>query len=229
MPFIIIIDKSGNVKEMNIKEYKESDLFKKANFKSPEGFLCHTKWQSTIDKKKYKIAVYGKINGKAGQENKYEFPPPIDSVLFFGGCVLTNMLDNGSIGDLRISEWNAIYDQLMDGFEDLATEDETEEEDDDVNILPGMKVSKEGYLCDDFVVVDEEIDYDNLSVDDEDDSDDEIESEEEKPVTKKKVKRNIKIKIPKTTNANKIIEPKIELDVNNYLDYQSELSEEEYL
>ena len=87
MPYIIVIDKTGNVKEMNIKEYKELDLFKKANFKSPEGFMCHTKWSihSNSD-----ICVYGKISGKAGQENKYEFPPPIDTLLFFGGCVLTN-------------------------------------------------------------------------------------------------------------------------------------------
>jgi len=226
MPYIIIIDKSGNIKEMNIKEYKESDLFKKANFKSPEGFLCQTKWQVVIDKKKFQVAVYGKTNGKAGQENKYEFPPPIDSVLFFGGCVLTNVLTNGSIGDLRISEWNSIYDQLMDGFENLGTEEETEEEEEE-DILPGMKVSKDGYVCDDFVVDDEEIDYDNISAeDDEEESEEESEEEEENQIIKKKMKR---ILTKPNKIKTKIIEIKPEIDLNTYLDYQSELSEEEYL
>lgn len=223
MPYIIIISKSGNVKEMNIKEYKECDLFKKANFKSPEGFVCQTKWQVVINKKKFQVAVYGKTNGKAGQENKYEFPPPIDSVLFFGGCVLTKVFDNGSIGDLRISEWNTIYDQLMDGFEDLETEEEMEEEDDD--IPQGTKMSKDGYVCDDFVVEDEEIDYDNLSIEDEDEDESE---EEENPIVNKKIKRNIS-KQESIKTKPKLIETKSELDVNNYVDYQSELSEEEYL
>jgi hypothetical protein len=227
MPYIIIIDKSGNIKEMNIKEYKEGDLFKKANFKSPEGFLCQTKWQSTIDNKKFQVAVYGKINGKAGQENKYEFPPPIDSVLFFGGCVLTNVLTNGSIGDLRVSEWNSIYDQLMDGFENLGTEEETEEEEEEEeDILPGMKVSKDGYVCDDFVVDDEEIDYDNISAEDEEEESEEEEEEEENPIIKKKMKQ---ILIKPNKVKPKMIEIKLETDVNTYLDYQSELSEEEYL
>ena len=224
MPYIIIIDKSGNVKEMNIKEYKESDLFKKANFKSPEGFLCQTKWNVVLDKKKYQVAVYGKTNGKAGQENKYEFPPPIDSVLFFGGCVLTNITETGSILDLRLSEWNAIYENLMDGFEDLdeGNDDETEEETEDGEIL---KIGKDGYVCDDFVVEDEEVDYDNLSMeDDEDDADDE--SEEEKPVLKKKAKRVVKVSSKKKTTESK---PEVVSSINSYLDYQSELSEEEYL
>jgi len=164
MPYIIVIDKNGNIKEMNIKEYKENELFKKANFKSSEGFLLQTTWDVLQDNKDYKISVYGKTNGKAGQENKYEFPPPIDSVLFFGGCVLTNMSKSGSILDLRVSVWHSIYDKLMDGFEDLHENEENDEEEDEQNeIHPGMKLTKDGYLCDDFIVDDEETDYDNIT------------------------------------------------------------------
>ena len=86
MPYIIVIEKNGNVKETNIKEYNQVDLYKKANFKSSDGFILHHKWNI----EKNTIAIYGKINGKAGQENKYEFPPPIDNILFFGGCVLVS-------------------------------------------------------------------------------------------------------------------------------------------
>jgi hypothetical protein len=222
MPYIIIIDKSGNVKEMNIKEYRESDLFKKANFKSPDGFLCQTKWEVNLEKNKYQVSVYGKTNGKAGQENKYEFPPPIDSVLFFGGCVLTNGLE--SISDLRLSDWNAIYENLMGGFEDLdADETEGEEEEEDETEEGNMlKISKDGYVCDDFVVEDEEVDYDNLSAEEESEEE-ESEEEEQKPVPKKKIQL-VKTSKPKT------VEPKYNAIVNNnYLDYQPELCEEEYL
>jgi hypothetical protein len=60
MPYILIIDKIGTIKEMNIKEYKESDLFKKAGFKTTEGFLLQTVW----DQPNSSISVYAKKNGK---------------------------------------------------------------------------------------------------------------------------------------------------------------------
>jgi hypothetical protein len=100
MPYIIVIDKNGNIKETNIKEYKENELFKKANFKSSEGFLLQTTWDILLDDKTYHISVYGKTNGKAGQENKYEFPPPVDNVLFFGSCLLINRSINESNSDI---------------------------------------------------------------------------------------------------------------------------------
>jgi len=225
MPYIIIIDKNGNIKEMNIKEYKESELFKKVNFKSPEGFLLQTKWNINLEKKNYQISIYGKINGKAGQENKYEFPPPIDSVLFFGGCVLTNQNHNhnDSISDLRISEWNAIYDKLMNGFEDL---DETEDENDlDDELLDGMKIGKDGYALDDFIVDDDEIDYDNLSLEEEDETKEEYINTKQNKSKINNSKNNSSIKKKKTTQ----LELNDTIENNEYLDYQSELSEEEYL
>lgn len=206
MPFIIVIDKLGKVKETNIKEYNETDLYKKANFKSADGFLRQHVWEIELNNHTYNIVIYGKQNGKAGQENKYEFPPPIDNVLFFGGCVLIseNTSDSKKIKDLRISEWNSIYENLMGGFEDLEEEDE-EEEDKEPN----------EYVCDDFVVEDDDIDYDDISIIEEDD-DDEI-------ISKKKNKKTHKKK-PKKTNS----DMETDLNQNNYLDCQSELEEEEY-
>ena len=131
MPYIIVIDKTGTVKETNIKEYKEADLYKKANFKSAEGFDVQTTWTGLSLSAPYKsdeivsVSVYGKKEGKAMQENKYEFPPPIDSVLFFGGCVLVAKSKlRDSVVDLRISSWNKIYETLMGGFEELEEEED---------------------------------------------------------------------------------------------------------
>jgi len=229
MPYIIIIDKTGTIKETNVKEYNASELYKKANFKSAEGFRLEHKW---IIGTNQQVAIYGKKNGKAGQENKYDFPPPIDSVLFFGGCVLTKLGNDSTIQDLRITDWNIIYDKLMGGFDDLDgnEDDDAEEEEDDDDIPPGMKLSKDGYVCDDFIVEDDdEIDYDNLSVEEEED-DDEEEDDEEVIVKNDKNKRVKPIKIVKTAKIQKqkqII--KTNEPENVFLDYQSELSEEEYL
>jgi hypothetical protein len=227
MPYIIVIDKTGIVKETNIKEYKESDLYKKANFKSAEGFSLQTQWSAKFGKKSFNVSVYGKTAGKAGQENKYELPPPIDSVLFFGGLVLTNTKESGEIGDLRVSEWEGIYEDLMGGFEDL---DETgdEEEDDD---LDGLNIGKDGYAIDDFVVEDDdEIDYDNLSADEEEEDED-LEEEEELPKKKTSSKTTNKssAKKPAKKNNKKKVAEELEQLQNNYLDCQSELSEEDYL
>ena len=220
MPYIIVIDKTGTVKETNIKEYNVNDLYKKANFKSAEGFVLNHKWEIELKNTKHTtIAIYGKKNGKAGQENKYEFPPPIDNVLFFGGCVLIseNPSDVTKIKDLRITEWKSIYENLMGGFEDLGNKeenDEEEEEEEDEDKEPNE------YICDDFLVEDDDVDYDDISIPEEE------EEEEEEPHVSKKSKNKKKEKKQPKKNNNPI---ELELQSSsNYLDCQSELEEEAY-
>ena len=218
MPYIVIIDKTGIIKETNIKEYNSSELYKKANFKSAEGFSLQHKW---IVGTNQQIAIYGKKNGKAGQENKYDFPPPIDNVLFFGGCVLVSecIVEPNKINDLRITEWKAIYEKLMGGFEDLKDTDEEVDDDDEEE---DDKEPNE-YVCDDFLVEDDDIDYDDLSVVNEE------EEEEEEVISKKK--KNNKKKDKKSSKKEKTgdIMTAISNDNDNtYLDCQSELEEEEY-
>ena len=228
MPYIIVIDKTGTVKETNIKEYNSSELYKKANFKSAEGFRLEHKWLIGTDQQ---IAIYGKKNGKAGQENKYDFPPPIDTVLFFGGCVLVseNILEPNKIKDLRIAGWEAIYEKLMGGFEDLkdtdGEDDDEEEEDKEPN----------EYVCDDFLVEDDDIDYDDLSAQEEEDEE-EITLKKKKN-NKKKDKKSTSSKKPTTSKKStksrdlSVISVSNDNDNDNdnaYLDCQSELEEEEY-
>lgn len=144
MPTILSIDKLGRVKELKIKEYNVEELYKKAGFKTPNGFELQHKFPKITlseDDPPFHLAVYGKVTGKAGQENKYEFPPPLDKTLFFGTCLIVNEEEEEE-ESVHLSDWNAIYDGLMGGFEDL--EDEEEELEDDK------------YIFDDFVVPDEE-------------------------------------------------------------------------
>jgi len=155
---IVIVDKTGTIKALNVKDYKEEELFKKCGFKKAEGFTKHTDWSVKIDGKKYSVAMYGKIDGKAGMENKYDFPPPIDTKLFFGACALVatsiEVTKAKTLCNLSLDLWNKIYEKLFGGFENLAlTVVEDEEEEDELAAIPASKKTKKGgYLKDGFVV-----------------------------------------------------------------------------
>ena len=91
MASFLIVQKDGNIKETNVKNMKEEELYKKAGFRLADGFKLHASWTvENVKNKTYSIEVYGKTDGKANQENKYEFPPPIDNTLFFGSCLIVN-------------------------------------------------------------------------------------------------------------------------------------------
>ena len=202
---ILIIDKNGSIKESNIKNYNEDELYKKGGFKSSTDFKKHCVWKNIkINNKNYTINVYGKIVGRANSENKYEFPPPIDNTLFFGSCVIVNV-NNDNVDNLYLKEWKCIYEKLYGGFESLNDEsDESDESDDD------LPKTKSGYVKDDFIVDD---DY-------EDDSD-------YKPKTKAKKKI---IKITKNVKTSKKPETVfVSTNVDSGSEYTNELVEEDYI
>jgi hypothetical protein len=155
---IIIVDKSGTLKTLTVKDYKVEDLFKKCGFKKSEGFSLQVEWPVKLNSQKYLIQMYGKLDGKANMENKYDFPPPVDKNLYFGACALVGMLrddsNNCSHINLSIELWNKIYEKLFGGFEDLALtcNEDDDEEDELANVPKNMKTKKGGYLKDGFVV-----------------------------------------------------------------------------
>ena len=158
---IIIIEKGGSLKTLTVKEYNESELYKKCGFKKDDGFAIRTEWSKIkIDGRQYSVSVFAKINGKANMENKYDFPPPIDNDLYFGSCALVCKIKDIESGDytycpLTIDLWNKIYEKLFGGFENLAdTCYEDEHEIDELANIPADKKTKTGYLKDGFVVSD---------------------------------------------------------------------------
>lgn len=244
---VLIIEKNGEIRPLKIKEYAESELYKKAGFKSAEGFRLQTSWAVHVEGTEHKILLFAKSMGKAGSENKYDFPPPVDSTLFFGACVLVG-IKAGQPADLTVDQWLKFYEFLFGGFEDIGSEDTEEIEldtDDEIQAIEqsikettgktvSLQVTKQGYLKDDFIV---------------DDSD---ESEEYVPKPKKQSLRASK-KTSKEPSKNKktkvttpeesssaIVAEQIESDVeedvpalesiveNEYLDCTSELTYEEY-
>jgi hypothetical protein len=164
---ILLVYKTGKVDAANIKEFSQEDLFKRAGFKSSTDFRERTVFQSPTKN----VHVFGKITGRAGQENKYEFPPPIDKTLFFGTVLLVAKgKDHEPVG-LSVEEWDTMYDALMGGFVDLGTEDTSTEEEEEEEEDDGRSKTKDGFVKDGFVV---------------DDDDEEEEEEEEVKPTKKR-------------------------------------------
>jgi hypothetical protein len=232
---ILVVEKNGEIKEVVLKSTDESELYKKAGFKSADGFQNHAQWNvENLKNKNYCIHVYGKTSGRANQENKYEFPPPIDNTLFFGNCVLVNKKDDNLIS-LSANEWVTIYEHLYGGFEDLGDEDSEEDSEYEEDDLPR---TKSGYVKDDFVVDDDVVEDDDVcesnsssEEDSEDSEEEEIPVKKTKPKSKKatttktksKAASKGKSKIPSTIFA-AIAEPDA-----NYLDCTSELSEESYV
>jgi hypothetical protein len=214
---IIIIEKSGEIQETDLKSYNEEELYKKAGLKTAKDFELQTEWGAVIDGKSFSVSVFGKTTGRAGQENKYDFPPPIDNILLFGTCVLVNKT-NGKVSDLIRQDWLKVYEYLFGGFEDLGDEDSELSEDD---IDDDVSRTKEGYVKDDFIVDDD----DDLS---EDESEEESELEEEVVVKKKRVA--VKKVALKPKSKSKKAETVFQCtEENNYLNCEEELSEEEYV
>jgi hypothetical protein len=115
---ILLVAKTGIVNAVKVKECSEDDLYKRAGFKHTDGFEQRTVYPY----KNKSIHVYGKVAGRAGQENKYEFPPPIAEILFFGTVVLVAK-ESDTPTDLTVDEWEQACEVLMGGFEDLGAED----------------------------------------------------------------------------------------------------------
>ena len=149
MTSIVLIDKGGNIKETKAKKLTRETIYSKCGFRKKEDFDLRTTWNLKIEETDYKIELWCRNVGKAGTENKYDFPPPIDTELYFGTCCLININKDDTIIDLTIDEWNKIYEKLFGGFEDLNSSEE-ESDDELLNVPDELKTN--GYLKDGFVV-----------------------------------------------------------------------------
>ncbi len=182
---IIIVEKIGSLKLLTVKDYKEEELYKKCGFKKPDHFGIQTEWYAKVDGSKYYVSLYGKTEGKANTENKYDFPPPVDSTLFFGNCALVcRLLDQETkekrLVSITLQQWDKMYEKLFGGFEDLsATAQQDELEIDELDAIPASKKTKDGYLKDGFVVDSESDSQDDGDVGDDDEDEDETEDPSE--------------------------------------------------
>ena len=130
---IVIVSKSGSLSECVVEPNKETTvgelavlLSKKCGYRNPEGFVCCHTWRYKNKKKlafpveneevipKYiYVDVWAKSDGRAGYENKYEMPPPIDEIIFYGNIALVARIDDETAINLTTDLWNIIYENLI--------------------------------------------------------------------------------------------------------------------
>lgn len=240
MPKIVLIEKSGIAKTLTVKDFTKETLYKKVGFKTAEGFSLQHTW-GTEDGIDQSIKLYAKRNGRAGQENKYDFPPPVDSALFFGSCVLIGTdPKTGAVIDLESDDWEEIYEYLFGGFEDVGSDDSQDEGEEDIdtdNELDAIRKTtgeevqqtKQGYAKDGFIVDDDEEEEDAYESEETEESGDtpmpppkKNAKKGRKPnASKKQVNIPIIAMMSQLQNASQEDDLKLE-------DCESELSEESY-
>ena len=111
---ILIIDKSKKTSFMKVINI--DNLYKKIGLKTEEGFLKHCEWNIAVSNyPQLYINLYGKKIGKANNENKFNFPPPLDKEIFFGKCILVAYTKNNKeVQYISLNEelWHNIYLKL---------------------------------------------------------------------------------------------------------------------
>ena len=173
---IVIVERNGDLRASHIDAYTPLNLSKKCKFKTSSGFKIRAEWaySGTMNTdERFIVELWAREEGNAGQENKYEFPPPVDTILFFGPCALVakDMSSQHRVIPLTLEKWDKMYDFLFGGFDTLANCDDDDIEDDELDSVPAHRKTKDGYLKDGFVV--------DSSGDDDDDEEDEEEEEDE--------------------------------------------------
>lgn len=176
----IIVEKSGSLKEVSVKEITVEEMYKKCGFRKGEDFECRTTWENVqVGNQRHTVQLWARSEGKANTENKYDFPPPVDTNLFFGNCALVQVKNEKYI-NLSKELWLKIYESLFGGFEDIENEKDDEEVDELENIKKEMKTKKGEYLKDGFVVDTDESEEDvSGSVEDDDEIEANFDDEED--------------------------------------------------
>ena len=177
MTSIILVESNGTLKQSKVKDVEYNNLYKKCGFRVAEHFEKRTTWNVTISDEMISIELWSKNDGKAGSENKYDFPPPVDNELYFGTCVLIRVDEHEKIVNLSAELWNKVYEYLFGGFEDIDEDEEPSE--DDLENVPQVMKTKHGYLKDGFVVDSIENDDDNDEDDDDDDEGDDYDDDDD--------------------------------------------------
>lgn len=120
-----LLKREGGITEVDIPYNIDLDNF---NFHEPfqsRGMGNLTKlgdWLSFDDV----VILYGWRNGRAGQENKHEIPPPFDTELYFGDLLCVRLDDNGHLADFDSKTYDSFQEMAFGGFTSLENDSEEE-------------------------------------------------------------------------------------------------------
>jgi len=215
----VIIEKTGNIKQVKSDIINRDVLLKKCKFTSGDGFNKQHSWAVNVNGEQLNICLYAKSKGRANSENKYELPPPLDSDLFFGSMAVVaygGLGQENTLFDCTEKIWTSVYNKLMGGFEDLHSEEEEEEE-----YVPPEKLTKHGYKKGGFVV-DEEEEEELEELEEEEEEAEEIDTTEEETYEDSYEEGEELEELEEEEEE----EPE---EMENEIECISELSEEEYL
>ncbi len=216
MTSILLVNNAGTIKLLNAKDISFDTLYKKCGFKISNNFERRATWNVQIAGSSIIIDIWAKNDGKANTENKYDFPPPIDTTLFFGTCALIRLdKTTGKIISLTEELWSKVYDKLFGGFEDIGEDDEYSE--DELEQVKKDLKTKNGYLKDGFVIED---DISGTDDNDEEEEDEEEEDEQESEIT-------VDVEVELVDDKNKINNNEYEEETT--FSSNSELEEEDYI
>ena len=125
MTKIVIVSKLGKVTNKNVKNFSIQTIYKQCNLKKETKSFKHRHTWKT-NNSSY-VSIWAKDSGRAGSENKYELPRPLDEVLYFNNLVIVGHsekdIDDSNCIDLSIEMWNNLYEKLMGGSESLGDDD----------------------------------------------------------------------------------------------------------
>ena len=145
------------------------------------------------------LYVIGYTSGKAGTENKHEFPPPHDTILAFGDIMLVVSKDEHSFANpvvFKPEDYEVFYAKAFGGFDDLDSDEEDDDELAEEEFIEEEEIAEE---VEDKLL--EEVDYDKHSY---------VSEEEVEVVVKKERKKKIPI-----TVAHVNIHPDKQLNVDS--------------
>lgn len=179
---IVVVERNGDLRASSVNAYTPLELAKKCKFKTAAGFEVRAEWAYSGSGKdeRFMVELWARDDGNAGQENKYEFPPPVDTILFFGACALVakDMSSHHCVIPLTLEKWDKMYNFLFGGFDSLMNCHDDDDEEDELDAIPAHKKTKDGYLKDGFVV-DNSSSSSSSDDDDSEDTSDETDDEDE--------------------------------------------------
>jgi hypothetical protein len=108
---VIIIEKQGTEKILNIKKFAKEELFKKCGFKKSEDFILINNWETNDD---YIIELYGKTSGKQNNININEFTQYANLPQLYGNALLTmrNKNELTEYISLNLEYWNKFKENI---------------------------------------------------------------------------------------------------------------------
>lgn len=159
---IVIINRLGETKTLNVSTLNYDELYKKCKFRKKDGFERWNTWKLKWEDKDIFVHLFAKKEGRHTTINKYDLPPPLDKILFYGSMavVASSDAEGDEPVDCTTDKWQILYEQLFGGFEDVEDEDTSEEE-----FIPPALRAQHGYSKEhNFIVNDDEaLEYDTPS------------------------------------------------------------------